>query len=159
MTQRSTSQKTTSSFSFTPIQTGLLQRKCNSCDRHKIAGGECTNCQTKNGLQRKLTIGASNDPLEQEADQVADLVMGTSTNPAVSSAPPRIQRFAGGMTEGVGTVPASVDSVLSSPGTPLERSLQLYEIAPPMFCPKDIVRLLLLQKLQSPLSISIIQLW
>jgi Domain of unknown function (DUF4157) len=119
---QSTSQKTTSSF--TPIQTGLLQRKCNSCGQHKIAGGECTNCQAKSGLQRKLTIEASNDPLEQEADRVANLVMGASTNPAVSSAPPRIQRFTGGVTEGLGTVPDSVDSVLSSPGRPLEPSLQ-----------------------------------
>jgi hypothetical protein len=35
-----------------------------------IASGECTNCQRKSGLQRKLTIGASNDSLELEADRV-----------------------------------------------------------------------------------------
>jgi len=76
------------------------------------------------GLQRKLTIGASNDPLEQEADRVADQVMSVPTHSAVGSAPPRIQRYTGQMTEGMDTAPASVDHVLSSPGRPLDPSLQ-----------------------------------
>jgi hypothetical protein len=77
MNCRSTPQKTNSSF--TPIQTGLLQRKCNSCGQHTIAGGECTNCQQNSGLQRKLTIGASNDPLELEADRITDRVLAAPT--------------------------------------------------------------------------------
>jgi len=103
----------------------ILQRKCESCGNHRIAGGECGDCaQKKSGLQRKLAIGASNDPLEQEADRVADQVMAASASSAVSSAPPRIQRFTGQMTEGLSTAPASVDRVLSSPGRPLEPALQ-----------------------------------
>lgn len=124
MNLRSTTQTKTSS-SFSPIQTGLLQRKCNSCGQHTIAGGECTNCQPKSGLQRKLTIGASNDPLELEADRVADQVMAASPNSVVNSAPPRIQRFTeqtAGQADMV--APASVDDVLSSPGSPLEAGLQ-----------------------------------
>ncbi|MUL34944.1 eCIS core domain-containing protein [Gloeocapsopsis dulcis] len=40
--------------SFTPIQSGLLQRKCASCDQHTIAGGECAKCQKKRSpLQRR----------------------------------------------------------------------------------------------------------
>jgi hypothetical protein len=39
--------KTTSSF--TPIQTGLLQRKC-ACGNHTVAGGECTECSKKSRL-------------------------------------------------------------------------------------------------------------
>ena len=67
MNSRSTTQTKTSS-SFSPIQTGLLQRECNSCGQHTIAGGECTGCAKKRvSLQRKLTIGSSNDPLELEA--------------------------------------------------------------------------------------------
>jgi hypothetical protein len=111
--------------SFTPIPTGLLQRKCNSCGQHQIAGGECTNCQAKSSLQRKLTIGASNDPLEQEADRVADLVMSASPNSVVNGTPPQIQRFMGQTTGQTDMVaPASVDSVLSSPGSPLESGLR-----------------------------------
>jgi HNH/Endo VII superfamily nuclease toxin with a HHH motif/Domain of unknown function (DUF4157) len=114
--------KTTSSL--TPIQTGLLQRKCNSCGQHKFASGECTSCQPKRGLQRKLTIGASNDPLELEADRIADQVMAAPAHPTVGSAPPRIQRFTGQAAGQVEAAPPSVDRVLSSPGRPLERSLQ-----------------------------------
>ena len=54
----------------------ILQRKCESCGQHIIAGGECAGCANKkSGLQRKLTIGASNDPLEREADRTAAEVM------------------------------------------------------------------------------------
>ncbi len=61
---------------------GLLQRKC-ACGNHTFAGGECAVCaKNKAGLQRKLAIGASNDPLEREADRVADQVIA---NRAASS--------------------------------------------------------------------------
>jgi len=104
---------------------GILQRKCESCGQHTIAGGECMECgKQKSGLQRKLTIGASNDPLEREADQVADQVMAASAHPAVSDAPPRIQRFTGQTGQADIAAPASVDRVLSSPGRPLEPVLQ-----------------------------------
>src|SRR5436190_20781707 len=60
---------------FTPVTRGVLQRKC-ACGNHTVAGGECVECaKKKTNLQRKLTIGASNDPLEREADQVADQVV------------------------------------------------------------------------------------
>lgn len=75
-------------------------------------------------LQRKLTIGASNDPLEQEADRVADQVMAATTDPATNSAPRRIQRFTGHSSGENSAAPASVDSVLASGGSPLEPALQ-----------------------------------
>src|SRR4028119_944691 len=54
----------------------ILQRKCASCGQHTIAGGECASCaKEKSVLQRKLTIGASNDPLERQADRTAAEVM------------------------------------------------------------------------------------
>jgi Domain of unknown function (DUF4157) len=125
MNWRSTTQTKISSFS--PIQTGPLQRKCNSCGQHKIASGECTNCQPQSGLQRKLTIGATNDPLELEADRVADQVLATrsASNSTISATSPRIQRFTG-QTNGQADMeaPASVDRVLSSPGRPLDPALQ-----------------------------------
>ncbi|PZV00212.1 MAG: hypothetical protein DCF24_07740 [Cyanobium sp.] len=37
--------------------------------------GKCAECSSNMRLQPKLAIGASNDPLEQEADRVADQVM------------------------------------------------------------------------------------
>jgi Domain of unknown function (DUF4157) len=76
-------------------------------------------------IQAKLTIGASDDPLEREADRIADQILAAPAHPEVGSAPPRIQRFteqANGQTDM--TAPASVDSVLSSPGSPLELGLQ-----------------------------------
>jgi Domain of unknown function (DUF4157) len=75
-------------------------------------------------LQTKLSIGASDDKYEREADRVADRVMSASPNSVVSSAPPRIQRFTGQTTGQASVAPASVDRVLSSPGRPLETSLQ-----------------------------------
>ncbi len=75
-------------------------------------------------LQAKLTIGASNDPLEQEADRVADQVLAAPVHSAVSGSAPRIQRFTGQAAGDAGTVPASVDRVLSGSGRPLDPALQ-----------------------------------
>jgi predicted nucleic acid-binding protein len=76
-------------------------------------------------MQAKLMIGESDDPLEREADRVADQVLAAPVNSTVSTAPPRIQRFTGQASGGAGMVaPASVESVLSSPGSPLEAALQ-----------------------------------
>jgi hypothetical protein len=126
MTHRTLAQTQPPVLTTSPLSKGsILQRNCESCGNHRIAGGECADCgKKKNVLQRKLAIGASNDPLEQEADRVADQVRAASEHLGVSSAPPRIQRFTGQMTEGVGTAPASVERVLSSPGRPLDPAIQ-----------------------------------
>ncbi|HEX2996109.1 MAG TPA: DUF4157 domain-containing protein [Anaerolineales bacterium] len=102
----------------------LLQRKC-ACggSASSSLSGECAAC-SKNKLQRKLSIGASNDPLEQEADRVAEQVMAAPSHSAVSSAPPRIQRYAGQATDGLDTAPASVDRVLSGSGRSLDAAIQ-----------------------------------
>jgi GH24 family phage-related lysozyme (muramidase) len=114
-------QATTASF-LPPVQ-GILQRKC-ACGNHTVAGGECAGCaRNKSGFQRKPTIGANNDPLEQEADRVANQVMAAPTHPAVSATPLRIQRYAGQATEDTDTAPASVNRVLASPGRPLDTAL------------------------------------
>jgi hypothetical protein len=124
-TQLQTESKTPISKAFTPAPAGILQRKC-ACGSHAMVGGECAECaKKKDMLQRKLTIGASSDPLEQEADRVADQVMSMPLNSKVNPTPPRIQRFSGQATNvGLDTAPPSVDRVLSSPGTPLEPSLR-----------------------------------
>ena len=71
-----------------PATSGLLQRQC-ACGNHTVAGGECATCaKQKGGLQRKLAIGASNDPLEREADRVADTIVhsGRAIQPVTASA-------------------------------------------------------------------------
>lgn len=101
-------------------------------------------------LQLKALIGAANDPLEHEADRVADAVMGGGVASPVSPAGPGtaqracagcadeaivqrkcaaceeelgpLQRQAVGAEAGGQTAPAIVDSVLGSPGQPLEPS-------------------------------------
>lgn len=75
-------------------------------------------------IQATLTIGESNDPLEREADRVADHVLVAPISPAVSVAPPRIQRYMGQATPGADTAPASVDQALASPGRPLDPALR-----------------------------------
>jgi hypothetical protein len=111
--------------SFLPPPQGVLQRKC-ACGKHTVAGGECAECaRKKRGLQRKLAIGASNDPLELEADRVADQVMTAPGHSAASRAPLQIQRHAGQVAEGADAAPASVDRALAGSGRPLEPALRI----------------------------------
>ncbi len=116
-------QKKTANRSARSMQ---IQRK-SSC----ACGGGCARCQAgsesddTSKLQKKLSIGASNDPLEQEADRVADQIMATSTHSAVSNSAPRIQRFTAHAAEASNNAaPASVDHVLAGSGKPLEASIQ-----------------------------------
>lgn len=102
----------------------LMQRKCACGSGTSSLTGVCTECESKQRLQAKLTIGASNDPLEQKADRIADQVLAAPANSAVSSAPPRIQRFTGQPSGQADTAPASVDRVLAGPGRALDPELQ-----------------------------------
>lgn len=100
-----------------------LQRKC-ACGGTPGANDECATCNSGKLLQAKLAIGASDDPLEQEADRVADQVLARPANSTVSAAPPRIQRYTGQATGETGTAPASVDHVLASSGRSMEPALR-----------------------------------
>lgn len=99
-----------------------LQRQC--VGTSTSANDACEICTSLKHLQAKLTIGASDDPLEQEADRVADQVLAASALPATSRAPPRIQCFTGQASTAAGTAPASVDRVLARSGRPLDAALQ-----------------------------------
>lgn len=102
----------------------LLQRKC-ACGTHTTGGGECEECSKKKlGLQRKLAIGSVDDPLEREADRVADRVMSTPVHSPFGMAPTRIQRASASSAGSTETAPASVERVLSSPGRSLEPVLR-----------------------------------
>jgi Domain of unknown function (DUF4157) len=116
-------QKQDAAFAESP-RTGILQRKC-ACGNHRAVGSQCTDCsKTKLGLQRKLTIGASNAPLEQEADRAADQVMAGPVRLPVSTMISRIQRYAGPSANGGEIVSSNVDRVLASPGVSLQPGLR-----------------------------------
>ncbi|RFC37560.1 MAG: protein of unknown function (DUF4157) [Candidatus Nitrotoga sp. LAW] len=102
----------------------LLQRKC-ACggSASSSLSGECGECNKKR-LQKKLSIGASNDPLEQEADRIADQVLAAPANTPISGTPLRIQRFTAQSMGQADIAPASVDRVLSGSGRPLEPALR-----------------------------------
>ena len=102
----------------------LLQRKCACGSPTSSLTGECAECNSRKHLQTKLAIGASNDPLEQEADRVADQVLAGPAHSAVDRATPHIQRLAGQVIGQADTAPASVDHVLTSSGRPLEPALR-----------------------------------
>ncbi|CAH1905567.1 conserved hypothetical protein [Candidatus Nitrotoga sp. HW29] len=99
----------------------LLQRKY-ALGLHKSS--PTSESEGKTRLQAKLTIGASNDPLEQEADRVADQILAVPIHSAVSGAVPSIQRFTGQSTGDAGIAPASVDRVLSGSGRSLDPAIQ-----------------------------------
>ncbi|CAG0950969.1 hypothetical protein BURK2_00196 [Burkholderiales bacterium] len=85
--------------------------------------GECEECKIKR-LQKKLSIGSSNDPLEQEADRIADQVMAVSPGRDVGSTAPHMQRFTRQPSGEAGTAPGSVDRVLAGSGKPLNQGLR-----------------------------------
>ena len=100
-----------------------LQRQCTSASTHG-ENDECESSHSHKPLQAKLAIGASDDPLEQEADRVADQVLAAPRRGAADGAPPHIQRYAGHATAETAVAPASVDHVLGSSGRPLEPALR-----------------------------------
>src|SRR5205814_8162767 len=76
------------------------------------------------GLHTNVQINETGAIYEREAERIADQVMATPAHPAVSGAPPRIQRFSGQSNEQMEVAPASVDQALASPGRPLEPALR-----------------------------------
>ena len=95
----------------------LLQRRCTCGNRSQ--GGDCDQC-SKRKIQRKgLSLGATDSPLEAEADRIADLVTRGGSAAPQGGAPLQVSRADAG--EGSGdAVPAEVDTVLASAGQPLD---------------------------------------
>lgn len=119
-----TTQQRTASKPFFPVQACILQRKC-ACGNHITTGGECAGCAKKKmGLQRKLAIGASNDPLEQEADRIADRVLAMPAPAADSRVFLHIQRYSEPSGGQVNAVPDAVTQTLAAHGSPLEPALR-----------------------------------
>src|SRR5713101_8449775 len=53
-----TQAKTAPTLTFTLVNSGVLQRKCD-CGNHTVAGGECESCRTK-GVSTNLQRAATN---------------------------------------------------------------------------------------------------
>jgi hypothetical protein len=102
----------------------LLQRKCACGSPTSSLAGDCEDCKRKKLLQTKLAMGASNDPLEMEADRMADQLLSVPEYLPISRAQQRIQRYTTMPTGQMEIAPDSVDQVLTSPGTPLESTLR-----------------------------------
>lgn len=96
-----------------------LQRQC-ACGSHTPGGGTCAACG-KRQLQAGLTVGATDDALELEADRVAEQVTSGAGAVVRHSAAPRIARNAGAVQAGGQPAPASVEHVLAGAGSALER--------------------------------------
>jgi hypothetical protein len=103
---------------------GVLQRKC-KCGASKFSSvPTCEECKRK-PVQRKLSVGQSDDRLELEADRIAEQVL-RDNGPEPSNAA-KISRLAIAMPASADLEPpalASVDSVLASSGRPLESALR-----------------------------------
>jgi hypothetical protein len=104
----------------------VLQRKC-ACGTHVPGGGECPDCAKKHqALQRQLSIGASDDPQEREADLVAECVVANASHAGASE----LVQGRGGPVPSVGahgsdmTIPASVEETLARGGRPLDAALR-----------------------------------
>jgi hypothetical protein len=80
-------------------------------------------------LQKKISIGASDDPLEREADRMAAQVLAPRPEPAGRAAP-LAGRHAGRSPGQAADVPASVEKALSTSGTPLDNGLRK-DLEPP----------------------------
>lgn len=102
------------------LATGLrLQRQC-ACGAKLGASDEaCEGCRGA-GLQKKLALGAADDPLERDADRVATEVLQRPVR--AGATPPRVQRLPSSAQGG--EVPAAVIAVLASAGEPLAEGVR-----------------------------------
>lgn len=99
----------------------VVRRQC-SCGNHS-KGGNCENC-AKQKVQRKLSVGSTNDPLELEADRVAEQVIANEPTYSFSHiSAPKIQRRSEQASAQLEEVPASVENVLAGPGSSLPFSI------------------------------------
>lgn len=102
---------------------GLVQRKCACGSAQSSVGNTCEECGSR-PLQRKLSVGNSDDAYEREADRVASMV----TQNQRLAAPLRqtripIQRVA--MHESnLDSAPPSVETALSNGGAPMEAGVR-----------------------------------
>jgi hypothetical protein len=72
-------------------------------------------------MQRKIAVGQVDDPLEYEADRVAEQVIGMpAPQPPIAAAAPHISRLCAVSDAGVGAAPEVANEAIGSPGRPLD---------------------------------------
>ena len=110
----------------------LIQRKCDCGGIAKLAG-QCSACENNKllGIQPKLSIGASNDVYEREADRVADEVVripygGEKIADKFLKVKPLVQRRVSDTQNDTNSAPTLVQEVLRSSGQPLDQSTRDY---------------------------------
>jgi hypothetical protein len=87
--------------------------------------GTCPECgKQKVSLQSRVKIGASNDPLESEADRIADRVLSGRLDAAPSISQAQVQHHTEVDDAHAKAVPSVVDEALAGPCAPLERGLR-----------------------------------
>lgn len=113
----------------TNAASSFLQRKCDCGSPISSTEEKCDECQMGHalGLQARLAIGASNDPLEREADQAAAHVLGSTEQSGLRTSPraPQLSRRAIGNAAGR-AAPASVFTTLQGAGSPLSRQTRAF---------------------------------
>jgi Domain of unknown function (DUF4157)/Protein-glutamine gamma-glutamyltransferase len=113
-----------SSQQIASLLRGVIQRKCASGGG--ASGGTCASCEDKEPgrLQRKLAIGPSNDPLEHEADRVAEQALGNGTVSDFGTTPLNVQRRSPTDSQQSEYAPPSVGRALATPGRPLDAPIR-----------------------------------
>jgi hypothetical protein len=104
---------------------GWLQRKC-ACGAQSHGNAECAECaKRRQPLQRQLSIGASDDPQECEADRIAEHVTATARRADAHGAVQDIGRSAlAGVNDAGAIAPSSVDEALARGGRALDGALR-----------------------------------
>jgi hypothetical protein len=108
----------------------ILQRACACGRRATHVDDQCEDCQRKEavGLQARLVVGATGDPLEQEADRAAAQVLGhagPSPAPVTAASAPRLGRRESAGTRGP-VAPPSVAATLGTRGEALPPSARAF---------------------------------
>ena len=141
MKAQATRQAKPATTTFAPARAGVLRRKC-ACGGTPGPTGECAACGRKKRLgvggtplQPKLRIGRVDDPLEREADRVAEQVM-RMPEPDLQQkvdeggeslqSKPLVQQRVTGPEAGLEEAPPIVHEVLQSPGRPLDPSMRQF---------------------------------
>lgn len=109
----------------------LLQRQCACGQRASELTGECADCRQDKmlGLQARLAIGASDDPLEIEADRAAAQVLRADPVGARAARATPLsltRRSSAAHAAHRQTAPDSVHQTLSRSGEPLPRSTRAF---------------------------------
>jgi hypothetical protein len=117
---------------MTPIRGTESVRKICPC------GGGCPRCATSAtappltkerlpcSIQKKLEVGAIEDPRENEADRVADHVLAMPMHPDIGYSSPRIQRYSSQPGGEPGEAPSSVAQTIATPGQPLDSGTRTF---------------------------------